>query len=53
MTAANALHVVEEGDHSLAVTKTWLKAHGKSPDDVDHEILAAIRGFLVERAPGP
>ena len=52
MTAANALHVVEEGDHSLAVTKTWLKAHGKSQDDIDREILGAIRGLLRTRASG-
>ncbi|HEV7406738.1 MAG TPA: alpha/beta family hydrolase [Chthoniobacteraceae bacterium] len=47
MQARNELDVVEEGDHSLAVTKTWLKKHGETQDDVDRRILAAIRQFLT------
>ena len=46
MKAPAELHIVEEGDHSLLVTKTWLKAHQKTQEDVDREILAAIKRFL-------
>jgi predicted alpha/beta-hydrolase family hydrolase len=47
MTAPNELHVVEEGDHSLLVTKRWLKEHGQTQDDVDQRILAAIQQFIL------
>jgi hypothetical protein len=40
MTAASELHVVEAGDHSLAVTKK------QSQEAADAGILAAIRSFL-------
>jgi predicted alpha/beta-hydrolase family hydrolase len=46
MKAPSDLHIVETGDHSLQVTKTWLKQHGESQDDVDDRILAAVRSFL-------
>ncbi len=46
MTAPNHLHAVEGGDHSLAVTKTQLRASGQTQRDVDAAILAAIEGFL-------
>ncbi len=46
MTAPNHLHVVAGGDHSLAVTKTQLRASGQTQQDVDTGILAAIEGFL-------
>jgi predicted alpha/beta-hydrolase family hydrolase len=46
MKAANELHVVEGGDHSLLVSKTQLKASGETQEDVDRRILAAIRQFV-------
>ncbi len=42
MSARHALHVVEEGDHSLLVTKKWLKAHGQTQEEVDQRILERI-----------
>lgn len=47
MTAPNELLIVESGDHSLQCTKGQLKAWGKTQDDVDEEILDAIRKFLT------
>jgi len=46
MTAVNELHVVEGGDHSLAVTKTQLKAAGEAQAEVDQRVLAVIQQFL-------
>ncbi len=46
MSAPNELFVVEGGDHSLAVTKTQLKATGDSQDAVDQRILAVIADFV-------
>jgi predicted alpha/beta-hydrolase family hydrolase len=48
MVAPNEVHVVNGGDHSLGVTKSELKASGKTQDDVNREILQRIREF-VER----
>ena len=48
MTAPNFLHVVEEGDHSLMVSKRNLKATNETQDDVDLRIFEAIKEF-VER----
>jgi predicted alpha/beta-hydrolase family hydrolase len=47
MKAHSDLFVVEHGDHSLAVTKTALRASGETQDDVDARILAAIRSFVA------
>jgi hypothetical protein len=47
MTARNALHVVEGGDHSLIVAKSALKAQGISRDQADEGIRAAIADFLA------
>lgn len=47
MSAANALHVVEGGDHSLLVTKTQLKASQETQEDVDQQILQAIQKFIA------
>lgn len=44
MTAPNFLHVVEGGDHSLAVRKKDLD--NKTQDDVDLKIYDAIRNFV-------
>jgi len=46
MKTPNFLHVVEGGDHSLLVTKRQLQATSKTQDDIDHEILKAIAGFV-------
>lgn len=50
MKARNALHVVENGDHSLQVTRTALRAAGETQDDVDERVLGAIRQFVAEHA---
>jgi hypothetical protein len=50
MTAPHALHVVETGDHSLLATKTWLKQHAMTQDDVEQIALAAIAAFVREHA---
>lgn len=47
MRAPNELHVLEGGDHSLAVTKTQLKAMKETQEDVDDRILTAIRAFVT------
>ena len=47
MKAANELHVVEGGDHSLLVTKGRLKATGETQDEVEERGLEAIRHFLA------
>jgi uncharacterized protein len=49
MTATSELRVVDTGDHSLQVTKTYLKAEGLTQDDVDESILASIRTFVDAR----
>ena len=46
MSAPNQLHVVDTGDHSLLATKTWLKEHHATQDDVDQETCAAIAAFV-------
>lgn len=52
MTAPNALHVVETGDHSLEVTRTYLKTHGCTQDDVERGIMTAVAEFLARHVPG-
>lgn len=47
MTAPNAHHVVEGGDHSLLVSKTELKARGIFQDQVDDDIRKSIVDFLA------
>ncbi len=47
MVAPSVLHVVEEGDHSLSVSKTWLKRNATSQALVDGKVLEAIRAFVV------
>ena len=46
MKAPNELFVIEEGDHSLAVTRTRLKARGETQDTVDAAIVARLSAFL-------
>ncbi|MGI8956138.1 MAG: alpha/beta hydrolase family protein [Chthoniobacterales bacterium] len=49
MTAPTALHVVEEGDHSLGVSKRRLKQAGETQEEVDQRILDTIAGFVHSR----
>src|SRR6266446_5328660 len=44
--APNFLHTVEGGDHSLRVPKRQLQATSKTQEDIDHQILKAIEGFV-------
>jgi predicted alpha/beta-hydrolase family hydrolase len=47
MRAPSALHVVEDGDHSLMVSKTALKARdGATQEEADAQMVAAIAAFL-------
>jgi uncharacterized protein len=46
MKATNFLHVVEGGDHSLRVPKGQLQETSKTQEDIDHDILKAIAGFV-------
>jgi hypothetical protein len=48
MKAPNFLHLVEDGDHSLRLTKRELQAGGKMQENVDQRILAAISKFVHE-----
>ena len=52
MSAINELYVVQGGDYSLVVTKTQLKASGKTQAEVDRESIAVIRRFLEANAGG-
>jgi predicted alpha/beta-hydrolase family hydrolase len=44
---ANALHIVEGGDHSLLALKRQLKEAGETQENVDQRILEAIAGFVA------
>ena len=46
MKAQSFLHLVEGGDHSLAVTKKQLRDSGKTQEQIDDEILAAVSEFV-------
>ena len=46
MKAANFLHVVEGGDHSLRVPKRQLQAKGETQEDVNQRIFQAITAFV-------
>ncbi|MGM0575404.1 MAG: alpha/beta fold hydrolase [Myxococcota bacterium] len=46
MTAPSDLHVVEEGDHSLRITKRHTKATGETQEDADAAALDAVRAFV-------
>lgn len=47
MSAENDLYVVDDGDHSLAVTQKTLREQGERQDDVDARVLARIRAFVA------
>jgi len=46
MKTGNFLHLVDGGDHSLRVPKRQLQGTSKTQEDIDHEILKAIVGFV-------
>jgi uncharacterized protein len=46
MRVSNSLYIVEDGDHSLLLTKTSLKQMGKTQAEIDNQILQAIGEFL-------
>ena len=48
MKTPNFLHLVENGDHSLRLTKRGLQATGETQNDVDQRILAVIDKFVQE-----
>ena len=50
MHAVNELHVVEGGDHSLRVTKSYLKASGEMQDNADRRILEVIQKFVTKHS---
>jgi len=50
MTANSRLYVVDDGDHSLAPTRTFLRTAGETQADVDRRILEQIRSFLDQYA---
>jgi predicted alpha/beta-hydrolase family hydrolase len=52
MTAASALHVVADGDHSLEVGARALRAAGEAQADVDARVAAVVEAFLAEHAAG-
>jgi len=51
MKVPNFLHLVEDGDHSLRLTKHRLQVGGETQDSVDQGILAAIRQFVASTFP--
>jgi predicted alpha/beta-hydrolase family hydrolase len=54
MKAPNFLHLVEDGDHSLRLTKSVLQRAGETQEDVDQRILTGIKKFVdgISRNPG-
>jgi uncharacterized protein len=46
MKTGNFLHMVDGGDHSLHLPKRQLQGTSKTQEDIDHEILKAIAGFV-------
>jgi len=48
MKAPNFLHLVEDGDHSLRLTKRGLQSASETQDDFDQRILAAMNNFVRE-----
>jgi len=48
MRAPSALHVVDDADHSLLVSKSALKARGSTQEQADEQWLEAVAAFLNE-----
>ena len=47
MRAPSALHVVDDADHSLLVSKSALKARGSTQEQADEAWLKAVDAFLA------
>jgi predicted alpha/beta-hydrolase family hydrolase len=47
MTAPTFLHSVEDGDHSLLVSKRQLKLTGQTQEQIDERILGEIEKFIL------
>ncbi|HEX6274475.1 MAG TPA: alpha/beta fold hydrolase [Polyangiaceae bacterium] len=50
LSAPHALHRVEDGDHSLRVTRGRLAARGETQEAIDDGIVRAMRDFLTLHA---
>ena len=48
MRAPSALHVVDDADHSLVVSKGALNARSATQEDADEQWLRAIAAFLAD-----
>jgi uncharacterized protein len=53
MRAPSMLHVVDDGDHSLMVSKTALRARGETQEAVDNAVSTAVARFLATLGPKP
>jgi predicted alpha/beta-hydrolase family hydrolase len=51
MQAPASLHIVEGGDHSLAVSKRVLEQAAETQEQVDRKILAAVTKFIRSSLP--
>lgn len=51
MVAPNELHLVDDGDHSLVVTRGRLKANSTSQEQIDAQVVAAIEAFAKRNIP--
>ena len=47
MKAPNFLHVVENGDHSLRVSKRQLQGSNQTQEDVDQQVFQSIAEFIA------
>jgi len=50
MKAPNSLFVVEGGDHSLMISKRQLASTGRTQEEINQRILAAIAEFVTANA---
>lgn len=50
MKAPSELHVVESGDHSLQATRTHLKQHAVTQEQLDEQVLQRIARFVASAA---
>lgn len=49
--AVTELYVVEAGDHSLECTRTFLRSHGSTQEQVEQGILERVQRFLEDVLP--
>ena len=53
MKAPSTVHAVEDGDHSLIVTKKRLAARGSTQEEIDLAALEAVRAFIDRARAAP